>query len=87
MTSIFACGIIGFITTGSMKIIRAQCLPTGLALLALAASQIEKEGKLDRITFGSILIAIVVSIGISLFVRKRIENDAAFFAKKLAQSK
>lgn len=85
-TAIFACGVIGRCTTGSAKILRAQCVPTALSILALlyGASSDSKEG-VPTTTVLAVAGAIAASIAISFVVKGRIAADAAFHAKKAAK--
>lgn len=78
-----ACGIIGYITTGSVKILKAQCVPAGLALGLLFASNKEHE-----ITTGAAVgAALVATYFISKFVKARLDGDAVVHAKKMAGAK
>jgi len=79
--AVLCCGIIGFITTGSAKILQAQCLPSTLALVALFAADAAK-GTLATSALGGVGAAAAVTVALSLFVKARLTSDAAFHAKK-----
>lgn len=75
----------GFITTGSGKILRAQCVPAALSLAALFYAQQEgHKGALNLPALAWVCAASVVTLGLSFFVKSRVAGDAAFHAKKNA---
>jgi putative membrane protein len=85
--AIFACGVIGFLTTGSAKILRAQCVPTALSLLALLYGASGSKDGLSTLTVGALVLALAGAVAISFFVKARLAQDGAFHAKKLAGGK
>jgi len=81
-TAVLCCGIIGYVTTGSAKILRAQCVPAGMALAALFLADASDKSGLDRPTLGCVGAAAAATVVLSLFVKARLNSDAAFHAQK-----
>lgn len=81
--AVVACGIIGYITTGSGKILRAQCVPAGLALALLFAANKEYEVT----SAAGVAAVLAATVAISKFVKARLDGDAIMHAKKLAGAK
>jgi len=84
-TTVVCCGIIGYITTGSIKILQGQLAPAALSLFCLVSGASKDSG----IGFlGSLLIlaSIAGTVAVSQFVKARIEADTLTHHAKRART-
>jgi putative membrane protein len=79
--AVLCVGLFGYITTGSAKILRAQCVPASLALALLFCSQ-TSFGHLFALSLVGGCAAL--SVALAFLVNKRIKDDHAFSEKKKA---